>query len=65
MPVPVGGAMTARVFGTAERAKAERIRSLARRCRELSEMTAIPEVTRELVSIADALDSEAELVAER
>lgn len=57
--------MTARVSGTAERATAERIRSLAQRCRELSELTAIPEVTRELVSIADALESEAELVAER
>ena len=55
--------MTATSSGTAERAKAERLRSLAHRCRELSEQTAIPEVSRELVSIADALDSEAELVA--
>ncbi|HXY99042.1 MAG TPA: hypothetical protein VEI03_03515 [Stellaceae bacterium] len=57
--------MAAKASETAERARAERIRSLAQRCRELSELTAIPEVTRELVSIADALDSEAELVAER
>ncbi|MGO8915543.1 MAG: hypothetical protein ACLQJR_06515 [Stellaceae bacterium] len=57
--------MTAIASGTAERAKAERIRSLAQRCRDLSELTAIPEVSRELVSIADALDSEAELVAEK
>lgn len=49
--------------GAAERARVERIRALARRCRDLSELTALPEVTRELVSIADALDSEAELVA--
>jgi hypothetical protein len=54
--------MSATSSGLAERARADRIRSLARRCRELSELTAIPEVTRELVSIADALDSEAELV---
>jgi hypothetical protein len=65
VPAPAGGAMTATVSGTAERAKAERIRSLAQRCRDLSELTAIPEVTRELVSIAEALDSEAELVADR
>jgi hypothetical protein len=41
------------------------MRSLARRCRDLSEQTAIPELTRELISIADALDDEAELVDER
>jgi hypothetical protein len=45
-----------------ERARIERIRSLAQRCRDLSEQTAIPELTRELVSIAEALDHEAELV---
>jgi hypothetical protein len=55
--------MTATSSGTAERAKAERLRTLARRCRELSEQTAIPDVSRELVSIADALDGEAALVA--
>lgn len=48
--------------GAAERARVARIRALAQRCRDLSELTALPEVTRELVSIADALDSEAELV---
>jgi hypothetical protein len=48
--------------GAKERARIERIRSLAQRCRELSEQTAIPELTRELVSIAEALDDEAELV---
>jgi hypothetical protein len=57
--------MTAISSGTAERAKAERLRSLARRCRDLSEQTAIPDVSRELVAIADALEGEAELVAER
>lgn len=45
-----------------ERARVDRIRSLAQRCRELSEQTAIPELTRELVSIAEALDEEAEPV---
>jgi hypothetical protein len=37
---------------------------LAQRCRELAEMTAVPEVTRELLSIARELEDEAEL-AER
>jgi hypothetical protein len=57
--------MTATLSGTTERAKAQRIRSLAQRCRDLSEQTAIPEMSRELVSIADALEGEAELVADR
>lgn len=48
----------------AEQARAERIRALAQRCRDLSEMTAVPEVTRELVGIAGELDNEAELVSE-
>jgi hypothetical protein len=39
---------------------AGRLRTLARRCRELAEMTMVPDVTRELLSIANALDSEAE-----
>ena len=39
---------------------AGRLRSLARRCRELAEMTMVPDVTRELLSIASALDNEAE-----
>jgi hypothetical protein len=57
--------MTATLSWTTERAKAQRIRSLAQRCRDLSEQTAIPEMSRELVSIADALEGEAELVADR
>lgn len=48
-----------------EPAKAARFRALAQRCRDLSEMTALPEMTRELVSIADALENEAELVMEK
>lgn len=56
--------MSAKSSQTTERARVERIRSLAQRCRDLSEQTAIPDLTRELLSIADALDNEAELVAE-
>jgi hypothetical protein len=59
-----GGAKGAMTATLAERTKVERLRALARRCRELSEMTAVPEVARELVAIADALDGEAELAAE-
>lgn len=53
--------MNAKSTDSAERARMERIRALAQRCRDLSEMTAVPEVTRELVSIADELENEAEL----
>jgi hypothetical protein len=55
--------MSAKAMDTAERARMERIRALAQRCRDLSEMTAVPEVTRELISIADELENEAELAA--
>ncbi|HEX6980986.1 MAG TPA: hypothetical protein VF342_16975 [Alphaproteobacteria bacterium] len=41
-------------------ANPERLRTLAQRCRDLSEMTVVPEVTRELVRIADELDDEAD-----
>lgn len=39
------------------------LRSLAQRCRDLSEVTAVPEVIRELVSIARELEREADRVA--
>jgi hypothetical protein len=55
--------MSVKVSGTAEHARIERIRALAQRCRDLSDMTAVPEVARELISIADELENEAELVA--
>lgn len=42
-------------------ADAVRLRTLAKRCRDLSEMTAVPDLCRELVSIARELESEAEL----
>lgn len=57
--------MTGKSAGVAERARAERIRALAQRCYDLSEQTAIPEMTRELVSIARELEEEAALVAEK
>jgi hypothetical protein len=53
--------MGVKAISTAEYARTERIRALAQRCRDLSEMTAVPEVTRELISIADELENEAEL----
>jgi hypothetical protein len=56
--------MTTKSSDVVEHASAQRMRSLAQRCRELSELTALPEVTRELVAIADALESEADLVSE-
>ncbi len=44
---------------------AERIRVLARRCRDLSEMTMVPDVSRELLSIAAELEGEAERAERR
>ena len=41
---------------------ADRLRALARRCRELSQWTAVPDVTRELNDIADHLSLEADRV---
>ena len=54
--------MTAKSSEVLERTSAQRMRALAQRCRELSELTAVPEVTRELIAIADAIESEADLV---
>jgi len=45
--------------GVAEAANVERLMDLARRCRELAELTAVPEMVRELERIARALDDEA------
>jgi hypothetical protein len=44
-----------------DEAGTDRLRELARRCRELAEMTAVPDVTRELLSIARSLEDEAGL----
>ena len=52
--------MTASALDDTRTETAGRLRNLARRCRELAEMTMVPDVTRELLSIAMALDSEAE-----
>jgi hypothetical protein len=46
-------------MGSPSAASAERLKDLARRCRELAELTAVPEVTRELERIAQALEIEA------
>jgi hypothetical protein len=43
----------------------ERLRALARRCRDLSDMTMVPDVSRELISIAAELDREAERTGRR
>ena len=56
--------MGAHAISTTEQTQSRRIRDLARRCRELSEMTAVPELARELSNIADKLDNEAEMVLE-
>ncbi|MGH6968108.1 MAG: hypothetical protein ACREEL_01345 [Stellaceae bacterium] len=50
---------TARGHGVAEAEQTERLRDLARRCRDLAEMTSVPEVVRELERIARSLDDEA------
>ncbi len=45
--------------GVAHATRVERLHGLARRCRELAELTAVPEVARELEGIAQALEVEA------
>jgi hypothetical protein len=57
--------MASNPASTSDQARAERIRALAQRCRDLSEMTAVPDVVRELVGIARELEHEAELVFEK
>ena len=52
--------MAASALDESRTESAERLRGLARRCRELADMTMVPDVTRELLSIAAALDREAE-----
>jgi hypothetical protein len=52
--------MTAGTLDDSKTESVHRLRGLARRCRELAEMTMVPDVTRELLSIAAALESEAE-----
>ena len=42
---------------------ADRLRALARRCRIVSEETAMPEISQELVHIAEALEDEADRLA--
>ena len=56
--------MGAHIVSAAEETRSQRIRDLARRCRELSEMTAVPELIKDLNNIADDLDNEAEMALE-
>jgi hypothetical protein len=53
--------MSAETMSVAEETRSRRIRALAERCRELSEMTAVPELVRELNVIANDLEKEAEM----
>lgn len=48
--------------GAAVAATADRLRELARRCLDLADMTAVPEVARELTDIARALGNEADAI---
>ena len=43
-----------------ERVKVERLRDWARRCRELSDLTVVPDVNRELVALAEEMEDAAE-----
>jgi hypothetical protein len=56
--------MGADTISSAEKTQSGRIKALAQRCRELSEMTAVPELIRELNRIADILDNEAKMAWE-
>ena len=44
---------------------ADRLRVLAKRCRVVSEETAMPEISQEMVHIAEALEDEADTLAGR
>ena len=52
--------MSTEMRSALESSLADRLRSLADRCRELSHWTTIPDVTRELDDIADCLAQEAD-----
>jgi hypothetical protein len=56
--------MSADTMGATEQAWTRRIKALAQRCRELSNMTAVPELVHELNNIADELENEAEMAWE-
>ncbi len=49
----------------AKSVSADRLRVLARRCRVVSEETAMPEISQEMVHIAEALEDEADTLAGR
>jgi len=52
--------MQTRSGAVVDGAGADRLRDLARRCRQLAEMTVTPNVTLELSSVARSLDDEVE-----
>jgi hypothetical protein len=56
---------TAMTLADPEVGNVERLRKLAQRCRDLSDMTMVPEVARELAAIAAELDGEAERAGRR
>ena len=49
----------------AKAGSADRLKAHAKRCRVLSEETAMPEISQELVHIAEALEDEADILAGR
>ena len=55
----------ARSRAPAKSGSADRLRGYAKRCRVLSEETAMPEISQELVHIAEALEDEADTIAGR
>jgi len=58
----LGGVVTTETRPVPEAGLADRLRALAQRCRELSQWTTIPDVTRGLDDIADCLSHEADRV---
>jgi len=58
-------ASPAQARASAKPGSADRLRGYAKRCRILSEETAMPEISQELVHIAEALEDEADTIAGR
>ena len=58
----LGGVVTTGTRPVPETGLADRLRALAQRCREVSQWTTVPDVTRELDDIAERLSHEADRV---
>ena len=58
-------AAPARARAPAKSMSADRLRVLVKRCRVVSEETAMPEISQEMVHIAEALEDEADTLAGR